>query len=194
MAHARKPDEELLARVTRRDDAALGELYDRFAPGLVGMLSRILRDRDAIERILQEVFQRLWGEARRLPNTSMSLGVWLTVFTRRLAVDRLRSEQKFPRLVAGGDERLGQCAVWLPGAPDIARLDERRDLLTKVVDQLPKQQRRALELAVFGGYTEKEIAEQLGEPLGRVKTEIRAAMTFLRHRLRAVSGTWAANI
>ena len=73
-------------------------------------------------------------------------------------------------------------------------MDERLDLLHRVLSELPKPQRRALELAVFGGLTEEEVAQELGEPLGKVKTAMRAAITFLRHRRRAVMGTWAANL
>ena len=87
-----------------------------------------------------------------------------------------------------------QPPVWLPRQEEIALLEERWELLRKVFSQLPKAQRGALELAVFEGYTETEISEKLGEPLGRVKSELRASMRFLRHRLRAVLGIWAANI
>ena len=82
----------------------------------------------------------------------------------------------------------------LPQPDEIAALEERRELLKKVMKQLPAAQREALDLAVFDGYTEVEIAEKLGETLGRTKTALRAALRFLRHRLRAVLGTWAANI
>ena len=186
--------EQLLARVIGRDENALGELYDEFAPGLLGMLLQILRDRGATEEILEEVFLRLWKEARCWSRANVSMAVWLTVIARRTAVDRLRAQRKLPPLVCASAGPLGKSFAWLPGPEEMARVDERRELLKKVINQLPKQQRRALDLAVFEGYTEQEIAEHLGEPLGRVKTGLRAAMTFLRHRLRAVSGTWAANI
>jgi DNA-directed RNA polymerase specialized sigma24 family protein len=59
---------------------------------------------------------------------------------------------------------------------------------------MPSPQSRALELAVLRGFTEVEIAQELGEPLGKTRTTLRAAITFLRHRRRAVVGTWTANI
>jgi RNA polymerase sigma-70 factor (ECF subfamily) len=73
-------------------------------------------------------------------------------------------------------------------------IDKRQGLLQKVIGQLPKSQRQALERAVFEGLTESEIAEQIGEPLGKVRTALRAAVIFVRHRRRAVCGTWVANI
>jgi RNA polymerase sigma-70 factor (ECF subfamily) len=84
--------------------------------------------------------------------------------------------------------------AWLPQPKEITLIDARLVLLHKVIDQLPKPQRQALELAVFGGLSETEIATAMGEPLGKVRTSLRAAVTFVKHRRRAVCGTWAANI
>ena len=84
--------------------------------------------------------------------------------------------------------------TWLPRPEEITLIDERLVLLHKVIDQLPKPQRRALELTVFGCLNETEIATEMGEPLGKVRTSLRAAVTFVKHRRRAVCGTWAANI
>jgi RNA polymerase sigma-70 factor (ECF subfamily) len=84
--------------------------------------------------------------------------------------------------------------LWIPRPEDIALVDARLGLLQRAFNQMPKPQRRALELAVFDGYTESEIAAQLGEPLGKVSAGLRAAFTFLRHRQHAVLGTWTADI
>jgi RNA polymerase sigma factor (sigma-70 family) len=83
---------------------------------------------------------------------------------------------------------------WMPRPEDLALVDARLGLLQRAFTQMPQPQRRALELAVFDAYTESEIAAQLGEPLGRVTAGLRAAFTFLRHRQRAVLGTWTADI
>jgi len=84
--------------------------------------------------------------------------------------------------------------LWIPRPEDIALADARLGLLQRAFNQMPKPQRRALEFAVFDAYTESEIAAQLGEPLGKVNAGLRAAFTFLRHRQRAVLGTWTADI
>jgi RNA polymerase sigma-70 factor (ECF subfamily) len=84
--------------------------------------------------------------------------------------------------------------AWLPRPGEIELIDERLDLLHKTIEQLSKSQRQALELAVFGGLSEEEIAAELGEPLGKVRTGLRAAVTFVKHRRRAILGTWAADI
>jgi RNA polymerase sigma-70 factor (ECF subfamily) len=84
--------------------------------------------------------------------------------------------------------------AWLPQPKEISLIDDRLVLLHKAINQLPKTQRQALELAVFGGLTESEIAAEMGEPLGKAQRSLRAAVTFIKHRRRAVCGTWAANI
>jgi RNA polymerase sigma-70 factor, ECF subfamily len=83
---------------------------------------------------------------------------------------------------------------WLPKPKEVTRIDDRLALLHKAIDQLPKSQRQALDLAVFGGLSESEIAAKTGEPLGKVQRSLRAALTFVKQRRRAVCGTWAANI
>lgn len=218
--------EELLVRVSQRDEDALGDLYDRFAPRLLGALGRILRERHSAEEVLQEVFLRLWSEARGLNEARGSVAAWLVVNARHLALQRLRAEKQAqfraatkrakelrPASVgpsgsrARGTGRTPSAptrrkspapalwpAAWIPWPEEVAQVEERLELLQKVINQLPKRQREALDLSVFGGYSEEEIARELDEPLGKVRTALCAAVTYLRHRRRAVMGTWAANI
>ena len=83
---------------------------------------------------------------------------------------------------------------WLPLPKEITLIDDRMALLHKAIRQLPPSQRQALDLAVFRGKSEVEIATEMGEPLGKAQRWLRAAVTFIKHRRRAVCGTWAANI
>jgi RNA polymerase sigma-70 factor (ECF subfamily) len=184
----------LLARIAEHDGAALAELYQRCAPALLGMVRRILGERGAAHQVVEDVFVRLWHEARHDPHQEASVAAWLVVVARNAAVDRRRAERKLPPLAHSRPDPLEKSFAWLPRPQEITRLEERRELLRKVVNQLPKPQRQALELAVLEGHTEAEIAAKLGEPLGRVRATLRAGMRFLRHRLRAVLGTWAVNI
>jgi RNA polymerase sigma-70 factor, ECF subfamily len=191
-AAAEPSAEELLARIAARDEAALGELYDRCAPGLLGMLMRILSDRAAAEEVLEDVFARLWSEARRLSREGSSVGARLFFLARRRAIERLRAARRLPALTFSVPERT--TLAWLPQPKEIALVDQRRELLRKVINQLPKPQREALEGVIFEGYTAAELAHRLDEPRARVRAGLQAAMRFLRHRLAAVLGTWAANI
>lgn len=186
--------QELLAHVARHDEEAVGILYDRFAPGLLAVLRRILVKRQEAEEVLQDVFLRLCNQASHLSREGISASAWLALVARGAAIDRLRAEKGLAPQARGSHRALRNNSAWLPRGEQTALLEQRSELLKKVIKQLPSHQRQALDLAVFEGYTEAEIAQKLGEPLGKARTELRAAMSFLRHRLRAVMGTWAANI
>jgi len=184
--------EKLLSRIVEHDERALGELYDLYAPVILGMLVRILENRPAAEDVLEEVFVRVWSDARRIQREQVSVGAALCLMAREKAVGRLRGERRLEPLARAYADR--KTLAWLPRAREIAVVDDRLPLIRKVVQQIPKPQSVALELAVFGGLTQEEIAERLGEPAARVRAGLMAAMRFLRHRLEAVLGTWAANI
>ena len=213
---AQSSEQGLLARVAERDAGALGELYDQLAPRLLGMLSWMLRSRSLAEEVLQDVFLRLWSEGRTLSQEGGSVRAWLVVNARHTALDRLRREReqrsgagktpatlptrKFPEGKSFSPKSILSAFLaatplaWVPGPEEIARVDARLGLLQKIVRQMPSPQGQALDLAVFRGFSETEIAQELGEPLAKVRATLRAAITFLRHRRRAVVGTWAANI
>lgn len=186
--------EELLARAAARDEGAFGELYDLAAPGVLGLLLRILPDRPMAEEVLQDVFLRLWIDARRWTKENVSVAAGIILLARAKAVDRLRIGRHLSARATGKAEPLLKFYSWLPRPAEIELLDGRRDLFRKVINQLPKPQRQALELAVFDGLTETEIAQKLGEPLAKVRSGLMAALRFIRHRLAAVMRTWAANI
>lgn len=184
--------DELVARIADRDPEALGELYDQHAPTLLGILMRILGDRAAAEDILESIFTRLWNEARQFARNEASPAAALVLMARARAVEKLRAAEGLPETPASIPSR--NIAAWYPHPKVIAQIDERQELLRKVVNQLPKPQRDALDLAVFEGRTVEEIAAKLGEPSARVSAGLLAAMRFLRHRLAAVLGTWTADI
>jgi RNA polymerase sigma-70 factor, ECF subfamily len=184
--------EEMLARFAGHDLQAAGEVYDRYAPHLLGLLMQILGERNAAEEILEEVFERAWSEGRAFSKKCSSVSMALVLMARARAVERLRAGKALPPRPRSF--LLRKSFAWLPTEGSVTRLDERKELLKKVANQLPKQQREMLELAVFKGLSEEEIAEKLGEPAARVKAGLLAGVRFLRHRLAAVMGAWAANI
>lgn len=182
--------EDLLAGVAMRDEAALADLYDHLAPSLLGFIVRILPDRHRAEEVLADTFVQLWKDAPRLRREGVSVTAWLLMVARADAIERVKGRRRDRDEAAA----LRKSLAWLPRPEEIRLLHERRDLLRKVVRQLPKHQSAALDYVLFGGCSEADVAAKLNEPLGRVKTELRAAMQFLRHRTRAVLGSWAANI
>lgn len=188
--------ESLLSRASSGDREAFLEIYDRLAPRILGVIERILGGAGPSEQVLEEVFAELWSGARSFSGSGTSVAAWLTFRARIVALDR-RSSGANP--VSGTSRRRRESAsasvtTGLPDAEAIRRIEQRRPLLAKVLGQLPREQLRALELVVFEGRSETEVADHLREPLAKVKAELRAAVRFLRHRRRAVVGSWAVNI
>jgi RNA polymerase sigma-70 factor (ECF subfamily) len=174
-------DWSLLARVVKRDEAALAALYDRYSRLVFAEASRILRDKGAAEEILQDIFYQVWRTAEKFDPQRGSLPGWLLVVTRNRAISKLR------RRSPGGDDELNENAV--ASTVNLESAASQNQLLGRVrgaMESLPEGQREAIELAYFEGMTHSEIASRTGEALGTVKTRIRSALEVLR---RAVSFT-----
>lgn len=193
MAHPPKSG-GLVARIAARDEAAFVELYDRMSPRIAGLVRRAVPNSEAAREIVTEVFTRLWREAARLSASGASAEVWLALRARARAVDRLSKGCGLPARALPRLDSLPGAGAWLPDAKVAGLLDEKRNLLGKFLRQLPESQVRLLELAIVYGLTDQEIATKLEEPEGKIKTELRAAFRFMRHRMRTVIGTWTAAI
>lgn len=185
---------QLLDGVAQRDEAALAQLYDQAAPDLYGLISEIATDREAAQDILKEVFTRLWRDAKRIQGAGGSVRVWLALEARARAVDWKRAQNGMRNTAHSRLQWLMKQNSWMPRPADIDHVEKRRHLLEKLVRRLPKPQSALLELAIVKGFTETEISRQVEQPPGRIEHELRAGLHFLRHRLRAVMGTWSANI
>jgi len=172
-------DAALMKRIVARDEAALALLYDRYAGLLTSLLNRILRDTQAAEEILQDIFFQLWCNAAQFDATRGSLPGWLAVIGRNRAISRLRRHNP-----ASGEELL-ENMVSLPFNLESAAAQQQ--LLSRVkgaLNALPKEQRAAVELAYFQGMTHSEIARHTGDPLGTVKTRLRSALETLKRNLQ----------
>lgn len=173
-------DGTLFVRLASRDMDAAAELYDRHAPQVYALARRILRDDGDAEDIVQEVFSQAWRTASSYDHQRGSVIGWLLVITRTRAIDKLRARQSRPVTSAAVQPDT------LPAAetPDGVIAAEQASIVKAALLDLPAAQRTALELAYYEGLTQTEIAERLAEPLGTVKTRMRAALTTLRARLR----------
>lgn len=186
--------ERLLSGVAERNKEMLGRLYDAYAPKLFGVISQILEDRAAAQEVLQELFTALWKDAQRVRLGNGSAVVWLMLEARARAVDRRRADAGLAPLRHSGLKSLRKSTAWLPTVEEVSRLEERQSLLNKTFHRLPSSQAQLLEAAVFQGATETEMAVELRQPPARAEGELRAALRFLGHRVRAVLGTWTADI
>jgi RNA polymerase sigma-70 factor (ECF subfamily) len=179
-----------MLRVSQGDERALGELYDRYAGTVHSLAMSILRDADEAEEATADAFVQIWTNAASWDASRGSVGAWITTIARTRALDRLRSRKRRERAVeraTEGDEQGTAVPLSDPGvAPD--RAAERVELsgnVAKHMAELPHLQRHAIELAFFRGFSHSEIADELGEPLGTVKTRIRAGMEKLRTSMAA---------
>lgn len=177
-------DAQLAARVRKGDEGAFAELYDRHADRLFALASSIVHDPAAAEEAVADAFLRLWREADHDPDRG-SVGAYLVVVTRSRALDQRRARERRHRAEQGSADR-GESPTALPlagfgPAPDrAAELTEDRERIRAALSELSDAQRVAIELAYFGGLTQREISERLGEPLGTVKTRVRDGMVRLR--------------
>jgi RNA polymerase sigma-70 factor, ECF subfamily len=151
----------------------MGALYDRYSPVVYAVALRVLRDTGAAEDVLQDVFMQLWRNPGAFDSSRGSLGAWLAVIARNRAIDALRKRRPEHDIED----------VVLSVEPDMASETDRARVREKVrgaLEGMPDAQRKALELAYYEGMTHREIAAKTGEPLGTIKTRIRAGLVTLR--------------
>lgn len=169
-------DSVLVSGIRSGDEHAMAQLYDRYSPVVYSVALRVLGDTGAAEDVLQEVFLQLWRNPAAFDSNRGSLGAWLAVIARNRAIDTLRKRK--PETDAE--------EVVLSVEIDLESETERRRILEKVrgvINGLPEDQRKALELAFFEGLTHTEIAAKTAQPLGTIKTRIRTGLLALRKAL-----------
>ncbi len=178
-------DEELMQRLAYRDLAAFRALYARYGNLVYSVALRVVRDPQLAEDMSQEIFLRLWRKPESYAATRGRFGTWLTSVTRNRAVDEIRSRnRRFRHETSSPEEQERDFAGPENDDPSLrAEISDQRRLIRIALQGLPKEQREAIELAYFGGLTQQEIAERLGQPLGTVKTRIRLGMQKLRAAL-----------
>lgn len=180
-------DETLLRLIAQAQESALGELYDRYSRLVYSMALNSVDDPVLAEEITQDVFLRIWNKATTYQVEQGKVITWIASITRYRSIDMLRRLKVRPE---------GNRSAWAEeddepfesidpiDIEEEVQLNQRSDNIRKAIADLPKDQRQALTLAFFNGYTHAEIAQILNEPLGTVKTRIRLAMQKLRQTLR----------
>ena len=154
----------------------MAALYDRYSPVVYSVALRVLGDTGAAEDVQQDVFMQLWRNPGAFDSSRGNLGAWLAVITRNRAIDALRKRRPQDDLED----------VVLSVVPDMAADADRSRIAARVRELLgamPPAQRAALEMAYYEGLTHTEIASKTGEPLGTIKTRIRAGLIALRKAL-----------
>jgi RNA polymerase sigma-70 factor (ECF subfamily) len=161
-----------------RDETALATLYDRYARLVYSVAKRVVGEPSAAEEVVQDIFYQLWRTASNFDSARGSLAGWLLVSARNRAIDRMRRRH-------GIDKELpAQTVGFSPNLETTAAQNQLMAQVNKFIGDLPPAQRTALELAYFEGLTHSEIAQRTGEPLGTIKTRLRAAIESLKKVLR----------
>ena len=174
-------DSELFRRAAQGDHSSLTEIYGRYSGILLATAFRVLNNAKDAEEVVQEAFVQIWEKASVYDVRRGKPLTWAMTLTRNKAIDRLRRVQRRNRLQ---DELEQEAQIWdrlvESDSSDEAAAHETKAIVRSAVIQLSEDQRRAIELAFFGGLTQQEIADQLHEPLGTVKARIRRGMMKLR--------------
>jgi RNA polymerase sigma-70 factor (ECF subfamily) len=186
--HSRRPaveadlaDSLLIARVVRREEAALGTLYDRYSRLIYAIAFRISNDHNVAEEVTQDVFYAVWQSADNF-HCDGNLVSWLMGIARHRAIDatrsrRFRARQRELTLLDTQSDQLS-------GDEPTERL-VLRETIRSALGTLPLAQQQPLALAFYGGLTHTEIASQLGEPVGTIKSRMRMGMLKLRDMLQS---------
>jgi RNA polymerase sigma-70 factor, ECF subfamily len=171
-------DAALMRRIADKDETALAVVYDRYARLVYSVALRVLRNTDLAEEVSQDIFYQLWRTAFAFNPSRGSLSGWLLVCARNRAISQLRGRAFEP--AAELREHVDVLNVNLED--DLAQAQQ-ISRVRAALEKLQPAQRQALELAYFEGLTHTEIARRTGEPLGTVKTRLRAAVEFLKKAL-----------
>ena len=184
----------LLGRAGLGDRAAFATLYERTGPHLFAVVLRINRDRAQAEDILQEVYVNVWRAAKGFDAAQSQPLTWLTSIARNRAIDSLRRNQTRPQIQGSGafdgaadgedDSVYDTVADSAPGPLDLLSQASDARELASCMEHLSAQQRQSLALAFYQGLSHAEVAEQMRQPLGSVKSWVRRALLSLKDCLQ----------
>jgi RNA polymerase sigma factor (sigma-70 family) len=169
-------EEELVLALRQREKIAVEALYDMYSSSLLGVIVRIVNDTDLAEDILQDTFVKIWNSFSSYSTEKGRLFTWMVNIARNLAIDKIRSKDFKNQ---GKNQELEN---------NVTFIDEQRNTVYKpellgvkeLVEGLKPEQKSILDLVYFKGYTHVEAADELGVPLGTVKTRLRMAIIQLR--------------
>jgi RNA polymerase sigma-70 factor (ECF subfamily) len=170
-------DGALAVAIGRWREDALAEAFRRHAGAVYGLAQRVLGDRAAAEEVVQEVFLRLWNAPDRYDPERGSMRAFLLAQAHGRAVDQLRSDSSRRRREQRDAARSAAAGYDLEHEVMDLTVAEH---LKEAVSALPEDERRAIELAYFGGHTYREVAVLLDQPEGTVKSRIRSGLMRLR--------------
>jgi len=189
MSHPEEPDDRaveiaLMERITRRERAAFEELYARYVNILYATALKFVREESDAQDVVQDVFIQVWDKAKMYDPSKGKPLTWVLTLVRNRSIDRIRAIQRRARLRDEFEaETVTDESAWARESLSRVEAGEQGRTLRAAVNQLSPQQRKVIELAYFGGLTQIEIAEKLGEPLGTVKARARRGLLKLKEMI-----------
>jgi len=175
-------EDELVALLQSQDKQAFSYLYDNYAPALNNIIFRMVDDVALTEDILQEAFVKIWHNFTSYDKSKGRLFTWMLNLTRNLTIDMLRSKGYKKQSKISGDEN--SVNNLQDNSVNINKFDSLG--IRKQLTKLKPDQRIIIDMAYFNGYTQEEIAKDLGIPLGTVKTRMRTAILELGKMLQHI--------
>lgn len=169
-------EQALMQMIAARNQDALMQLYRNYGNLVYSLALRVVRQPVIAEEITQDVFVKLWQKPERWNPAYGQFSSWLLTLTRNAAIDRLRREGRHSLVLDQPEENEGEIADlifndvnWFNG-----------QILRRLLQKLPDEQRQLIELAFYGGHTHSDLAERLELPLGTVKTRLRLGLQKLK--------------
>jgi RNA polymerase sigma-70 factor (ECF subfamily) len=179
--HATSWEDLVRARLAERDPTALAELFDQFGSYVYGVAARVTRDDRAAEDITQEVLLTMWERPEAFDPGRGRLRTFLGTLAHRRAIDHVRREEARRRRGA----RDAAMAVPVPDVGELAVAIVTAEHVRAAVEQLPTEQRAAIELAYFGGLTYRQVARELDIPEGTAKSRMRLGLRRIAEALES---------
>lgn len=172
-------ESELVLRLKDRDKNAMAYLYDKYSAALLGVASRIIKDDDISEEVLQDVFMKIWNKIDQYDPSRGRFFTWMMNLTRNAAIDKLRSKE------------ISRSSKTDSMDDYVYRVDSRNSTemhtdgigVRALLNDLVEEQKFILEKVYFEGFTHTEIAEEYDIPLGTVKSRLRSALKHMRKKL-----------
>ena len=186
-------DEQLMTNLDGPGvEAALSKLYDRYSRTVFGVGLKILGDRSLAEELVQEVFLKVWRSSGTFDPSRGSFSTWLYRVTRSVALDLYRKRAHRVRPVSDGDPYLGSARDPSAGPQEVVDESWLSWWVSRALEVLDAPHREVIDLAYFGGLSQREISERTGVPLGTVKTRTASAYKSLRKELAVQGTSWEA--
>ena len=177
-------DRQLIHRITLDDQAALEALYGRYSTAVYSLAMYMLKQEALAEDATQETFLNIWLKASSFNADRGQPKSWIMSVAHHKIVDLIRSRRRTSYMTdPGGDETLELLPSGQASTEEQVEQSLQRERILKALTLLPEAQREVVMLAYFEGYSQSEMAEKLGQPLGTVKTRVRLAMQKLRAAL-----------